>query len=45
MPKELRANLISIGIWVLKEADAIRLGRVESITQASLTSAGSSATD
>jgi flagellar biosynthesis activator protein FlaF len=27
LPKELRANLISIGIWVLKEADAIRLGR------------------
>lgn len=27
LPKELRANLISIGIWILKEADAIRLGR------------------
>ena len=27
LPAELRANLISIGIWVLKEADAIRLGR------------------
>ena len=25
LPKELRANLISIGIWILKEADAIRL--------------------
>ena len=25
LPQELRANLISIGIWVLKEADAIRL--------------------
>ena len=27
LPPELRANLVSIGIWVLKEADAIRLGR------------------
>ncbi len=27
LPDELRANLISIGIWILKEADAIRLGR------------------
>ena len=26
LPDELKANLISIGIWVLKEADAIRLG-------------------
>ena len=26
LPAELRANLISIGIWVLKEADAIRRG-------------------
>lgn len=26
LPKELRAKLISIGIWILKEADAIRLG-------------------
>ena len=26
LPPELRANLISIGIWVLKEADAISLG-------------------
>ena len=26
LPQELRANLISIGIWVLKEAEAIRLG-------------------
>ena len=25
LPAELRATLISIGIWVLKEADAIRL--------------------
>ena len=26
LPVELRANLISIGIWILKQADAIRLG-------------------
>ena len=26
-PAALRANLISIGLWILKEADAIRLGR------------------
>lgn len=25
LPQELRANLISIGIWILKELDAIRL--------------------
>ena len=25
LPTELRANLISIGIWVLREAEAIRL--------------------
>ncbi len=25
LPQELRANLISIGIWILKESDAIRL--------------------
>ena len=27
LPVELRAKLISIGIWILKEADAIQLGR------------------
>jgi len=27
LPDVLRANLISIGIWILKELDAIRLGR------------------
>ncbi len=27
LPTEIRANLISIGIWILKEADAIRLGK------------------
>ena len=26
LPDALRAKLISIGIWILKEADAIRLG-------------------
>lgn len=27
LPKELRANLISIGMWVLREAEDIRQGR------------------
>ncbi len=27
LPEALRASLISIGIWILKEAEAIRLGR------------------
>jgi flagellar protein FlaF len=26
LPKELRANLIPIGLWLLREADAIRRG-------------------
>ncbi len=26
LPNALRANLISVGIWIMKEADAIRLG-------------------
>ncbi len=26
LPVEVRANLISIGIWVLKEADAVQVG-------------------
>ena len=26
LPKQLRADLISIGIWVMKEAEEIRLG-------------------
>lgn len=30
LPKELRANLISIGLWVLREAEDIRQGRTES---------------
>ncbi len=29
MPKELRANLISIGIWILRECDAIRQGQTK----------------
>lgn len=29
LPNELRANLISIGIWIMKEADAIRLDTSE----------------
>ena len=27
LPKELRANLISIGLWVLREAEEVRQGR------------------
>jgi flagellar protein FlaF len=30
LPVEIRANLISIGIWILKEADAIRAGKLKS---------------
>ncbi|MFD1695830.1 flagellar biosynthesis regulator FlaF [Roseibium aestuarii] len=30
LPKELRANLISIGIWVLQEAERVRQGEVTS---------------
>ncbi len=30
LPKELRANLISIGLWLLREAEDIRQGRTES---------------
>lgn len=29
LPKELRANLISIGLWLLREADDIRMGRAD----------------
>jgi len=29
LPKELRANLISIGLWLLREAEDIRQGRTE----------------
>lgn len=27
LPRDLRANLISIGMWVLREADAVRQGQ------------------
>lgn len=27
LPKELRANLISIGLWLLREGDAIKQGK------------------
>jgi flagellar protein FlaF len=27
LPVEVRASLISIGIWILKEADAVQLGK------------------
>lgn len=30
LPEDLRASLISIGLWVMREAEAIRLGRVAS---------------
>ncbi|WP_404925324.1 flagellar biosynthesis regulator FlaF [Mesorhizobium sp. ORM16] len=29
LPKELRANLISIGLWLLREAEDIRQGRTQ----------------
>lgn len=29
LPRELRANLISIGIWLLREAEEVRQGRSE----------------
>ncbi|MCP1200938.1 flagellar biosynthesis regulator FlaF [Notoacmeibacter sp. MSK16QG-6] len=32
LPEQLRANLISIGIWVLKTLDAIRQGRSDNFT-------------
>jgi flagellar biosynthesis activator protein FlaF len=31
LPKELRANLISIGLWLLREAEEIRQGRSENV--------------
>lgn len=30
LPKQLRADLISIGLWVLREAEAVRTGRSKS---------------
>ncbi|MBU1211198.1 MAG: flagellar biosynthesis regulator FlaF [Alphaproteobacteria bacterium] len=32
LPKELRAHIISIGIWILKEAENIRSGRSRSFS-------------
>jgi flagellar biosynthesis activator protein FlaF len=31
LPKELRASLISIGLWILREAEAIRLDESDNI--------------
>lgn len=31
LPKELRANLISIGLWLLREAEEVRLGRSDNV--------------
>jgi len=31
LPKELRANLISIGIWILRESDKVRKGGSDNI--------------
>ncbi|MCG6114409.1 MAG: flagellar biosynthesis regulator FlaF [Mesorhizobium sp.] len=31
LPKELRANLISIGLWLLREAEEVRQGRSENV--------------
>lgn len=32
LPKELRANLISIGIWILREADKVRKGESDNVS-------------
>ncbi|KUO58525.1 MAG: flagellar biosynthesis regulator FlhF [Alphaproteobacteria bacterium BRH_c36] len=32
LPKELRAHIISIGIWILKEAEKIRSGKSNSFS-------------
>jgi len=31
LPKELRANLISIGLWLLREAEEVRQGRSDNV--------------
>ena len=31
LPDDLRASLISIGIWILRETDAVRLGDSDAI--------------
>lgn len=33
LPDDLRASLISIGIWILKEADAVRMGEEGSVAE------------
>lgn len=33
LPDDLRASLISIGIWILKQADSVRLGEGGSIAE------------
>ncbi len=30
LPEDLRASLISVGLWIMREAEAIRLGKVTS---------------
>lgn len=32
LPQKLRADLISIGLWVMREAEAIRLGQTAAFT-------------
>ncbi|HWK67464.1 MAG TPA: flagellar biosynthesis regulator FlaF [Rhizobiaceae bacterium] len=32
LPRELRANLISIGLWLLREAEAVRRGESDNFT-------------
>lgn len=32
LPQQLRADLISIGLWVMREAEAIRLGQATDFT-------------
>jgi len=31
LPKDLRANLISIGLWLLREAEEVRQGRSDNV--------------
>ena len=31
LPKELRASLISIGLWILRECEAVRVGESDNI--------------
>ena len=33
LPKELRASLISIGLWILREAEAVRMGESDNIDE------------